>query len=76
MRRSQLGRAWHIEEPLPLAKSLINNPEHWLYRAEEARANAKLVRDPDAKRIMLDLAAGYDLLADYTRVRRLDPGSD
>ncbi len=37
---------------------------YWRSRAEEARALAVDLTAPEAKRIMLDLAEGYDKLAD------------
>jgi hypothetical protein len=43
--------------------SLINDPEHWLERAKEARALAEKIVDPVAKRTMLAIAEGYEKLA-------------
>jgi len=42
---------------------LFNDPKHWRDRAEEARANAEHLHDPDAKRMMLEIAASYDRIA-------------
>jgi hypothetical protein len=42
----------------------LEDPEHWRTRAEEARINAQAVRDPEAKRMLLDVAASYERLAD------------
>ena len=36
---------------------------HWRARAEEARAIARAMRDPEAHRAMLGIAAGYERLA-------------
>jgi hypothetical protein len=47
---------------------VANEPEHWRGRAEEARAMADHMHDPEAKRTMLDIAEGYDKLA--TRAAR------
>ena len=43
--------------------SHINDPKHWRYRAEEARAMAESMTDPEAKRLMLNVAADYERLA-------------
>ena len=42
---------------------LIDKPDRWRKRAEEARAIAEKLATPDAKRTMLDLAASYEVLA-------------
>jgi hypothetical protein len=36
---------------------------HWLLRAEEARAAARLCDDPALRRMMQDIARGYEELA-------------
>lgn len=36
----------------------------WRDRAEEARARADEIHDPRARQIMLEIAAGYDRLAE------------
>jgi hypothetical protein len=46
-----------------MAKVPINDPHHWRQRAEEARAVADELTDPDAKRRMLRIAQDYDELA-------------
>ena len=43
--------------------SHINDPKHWRYRAEEARAMAESMTDPEAKQSMLNVAADYERLA-------------
>ena len=43
--------------------SHINDPKHWRYRAEEARAMAESMTDPVAKQSMLSVAAEYEKLA-------------
>ena len=43
--------------------SHINDPKHWRYRAEEARALAEKLTDPEAKQLMLKVAADYEQLA-------------
>jgi hypothetical protein len=37
--------------------------EHWISRAEEARAMAESLSDPTAKRAMLDIAKSYETIA-------------
>jgi hypothetical protein len=49
----------------PPAK-LIWNEDHWLDRAEEARAKAAGIRNPECRRIMTELAATYEHLARLT----------
>jgi hypothetical protein len=43
--------------------SHINDPKHWRHRAEEARAMAESLTDPEAKQLMLNVAADYEKLA-------------
>ena len=43
--------------------SYINDPQHWLLRAAEARAMAESLTDPEAKQLMLNVAADYEKLA-------------
>ena len=45
-------------------QTLIDDAEHWWSRAEETRTIAELMNDPEAKRIMFDIAEGYDRLAE------------
>jgi len=42
---------------------LLENPEHWLKRAEEARTIAEGLNDPEARLMMLGVARTYDILA-------------
>lgn len=37
---------------------------YWRARAEEARTRATAFQNPDAKRTMEDIAAGYEVMAD------------
>lgn len=39
------------------------SPQRWRDRAEEARIQAERMRDHDTKRMMLEVAAGYDRMA-------------
>jgi hypothetical protein len=49
--------------------ALLDDPEHWRSRAEEARAVAEQLSDPEAKRTMLRIAADYEQLAERTELR-------
>jgi hypothetical protein len=49
--------------------SLLNNVRHWLERAEEARAVAGQINDPEAKQVMLDIAASYERMAKLAEER-------
>jgi hypothetical protein len=42
---------------------------YWRERAHEARAAADRLRDGDAKRAMLQIAKGYDAMAETTEQR-------
>jgi hypothetical protein len=46
---------------MPLAH--FNDPTHWRDRADEARAVADPLTDPEARRMMFEIAADYDKLA-------------
>jgi hypothetical protein len=43
--------------------SIIFDTQHWLARAEEARAIASKMADPELKRQMLIIALGYERIA-------------
>jgi len=49
--------------------NIANDPEHWRRRAEEARTNAEIISDPDAKRRMIDVAVSYERLAEKAEER-------
>jgi hypothetical protein len=42
---------------------------HWRQRAQETRAEADKMDDPDAKRTLLEIAAAYERLADLAEQR-------
>jgi hypothetical protein len=48
---------------------LLDDPQHWRSRAEEARTVAEQLADPDAKRTMLRIAADYERLAENAELR-------
>ena len=45
-------------------KTLLDDVEHWWSRAEETRTIAEIMTDAEARRIMFDIAEGYDRLAE------------
>jgi hypothetical protein len=47
----------------------INDPEHWLDRAKQARALAEQMDDPEVKRTMLKNAGDYERLAQRAEER-------
>ena len=48
---------------------LFNNVRHWRERAEEARAVAGQLNNPEAKRVMLGIAEGYERMAKLAEER-------
>ena len=50
-------------------RSLLDDAEHWWSRAEETRTIAELMHDAEARRIMFDIAEGYDRLAERAAER-------
>ena len=53
-----------------MSSSHLNDPEHWRYRAKEARAIGEDMLDPVSKEKMLDVAANYETLAKRAQDRR------
>jgi hypothetical protein len=53
-------------------RTLLDDAEHWWSRAEETRTIADLMNDPEARRIMFDIAEGYDRLAERAAERIAD----
>jgi len=54
-----------------MSLELLNNVKHWQDRAEEARIHAEQLADPEAKRMMLEIANSYDKIAARAEERRL-----
>ena len=52
-----------------MASSLLDDPEHWRGRAEEARSVADQLSDAESKRMMLRIVADYERLAEHTKRR-------
>jgi hypothetical protein len=48
---------------------IIDSPKHWRNRAKEKRALAGKVDDPKTKRALLEVADGYDRLAQRAEER-------
>jgi hypothetical protein len=49
--------------------SLLDDPEHWRSRAEEARNIAEQLSDLESRRTMLRIAADYERLAEHAEPR-------
>jgi hypothetical protein len=47
----------------------FNDPEHWRQQADEARATARQLPNPDSKAVMMRIAVDYDRLAERARAR-------
>jgi hypothetical protein len=47
----------------------VLNAAYWKQRAKQARVTAESMHQPDAKRIMLEIAEGYDRLAKMAETR-------
>ena len=52
--------------------TLLDDPNHWRDRAIEARAQAEQLGDEQARVSMLQVANGYDQLADRAEERAFD----
>ena len=50
--------------------------EYWRERAEEARAQASQMRDPRARRMLLDIAENYEQVAQQSEAIRKGGLSD
>jgi len=46
-----------------------SDEKYWLERAREAHAQAERMTAPQARRLMLEIAAGYQRLAQFTEER-------
>jgi hypothetical protein len=57
-------------------QTLLDDAEHWWSRAEETRTIADLMNDPEARRIMFDIAEGYERLAERAAERVANRDSD
>ena len=50
---------------------LLNEPQYWRLPAQESRMRADHLADAEAREIMLDIAIGYDRLADLAEKRSI-----
>jgi hypothetical protein len=57
-------------------KTLLEDAEHWWSRAEETRTIAEIMTDLEAKRIMSEIADGYDRLAERAAERWAERGAN
>ena len=53
----------------PPPRFLADDPTHWRERGAQMRLLAKGITDPKTKKIMLEIAASYDKLAERAQVR-------
>ena len=58
----------HMSTP---SSPVVNDPEYWQHRAQEARALAEHLDDPVAKQAVLEIAAGYEQVAAFASARLL-----
>jgi hypothetical protein len=42
----------------------LEDPEHWWARGEQAQLRAEQLADPEQRRILLEITAGYDRIAE------------
>jgi hypothetical protein len=54
---------------------IIYDPRHWRDRAEEARRMADQIQDHAARHAMLQVAAGYERLAERASARKPEPAA-
>jgi len=54
-----------------MSLALLNDTAHWQGRAEETRRMAENMADPEAKRMMLNIANDYDRLVEHAEKRLL-----
>lgn len=58
---------------MPRELSLLRDERHWRDRANEARAVAEGLNDPETRRLMLGIAGSYDALAERAALRAQAP---
>jgi len=58
---------------MTVSHSILDDPKHWLERAEEARSIADQLSDPESRRMMQRIAEDYGRLAIHARRRKARP---
>jgi len=48
---------------------ILDDPQHWLYRAKQMRRLAEDTREPKTRRMLLSIAEGYDKRAKRAQER-------
>jgi len=61
---------------LPKQPQRANDPEYWRFRAKNTRALAAETVDVSAKRILEDVAASYERLAELAEQGRKEKSTD
>jgi DNA-binding ferritin-like protein len=56
---------------MEMTKTLFDDPKYWRAHAAQIRAQAEQMGDPDAKRMMLEIAANYDALGNHAHERSM-----
>jgi hypothetical protein len=59
-----------------MANTSKDDPEHWRQLAQEARAAAERLDEPEAKRTMLEIAESYEELASIADRRKTAKSND
>jgi DNA-binding ferritin-like protein len=57
-------------------ESVVDSPEYWRNRAEEARTLAEQMRDPQTKALMLGVAESYEKIAKWAAGSAHEPSSN
>jgi hypothetical protein len=55
-----------------MQRKFRDDPQHWRWRAQEARIHAELIIDPESKRMMLEIAGEYERIAQRAEERMRD----
>jgi hypothetical protein len=58
------------------SRKLVSDPEHWRFRAEEARTVADQMTHEEARTIMRRIALDYDRLAKLAEVQLIQEAID
>jgi hypothetical protein len=56
-----------------MSKRLLDDPQYWRDRAEEARTQADKMKDPETRHIMLRIAEGHARQAQLLEKKAADP---